>query len=55
VKSFHHRPSQDIPAPDVYTDAQTMAWIMDTYAMTVAILRTAFSPASLFPSGVRRT
>ena len=28
-------PSQDIPAPDVYTDAQTMAWIMDTYAMTV--------------------
>jgi len=28
-------PTQDIPAPDVYTDAQTMAWIMDTYAMTV--------------------
>src|SRR5258708_23189542 len=28
-------PSQDSPAPDVYTDAQTMAWIMDTYAMTV--------------------
>src|SRR3982074_322952 len=28
-------PSQDIPAPDVYTDAQTMAWIMDTYAMTI--------------------
>jgi len=27
-------PDQDIPAPDVYTDAQTMAWIMDTYAMT---------------------
>src|SRR5438045_2447322 len=27
-------PSQDIPAPDVYTDAQTMAWTMDTYAMT---------------------
>jgi glutamate dehydrogenase (NAD(P)+) len=26
-------PSQDIPAPDVYTDAQTMAWIMDTYSM----------------------
>jgi len=25
----------DIPAPDVYTDAQTMAWIMDTYAMTI--------------------
>ena len=28
-------PDRDIPAPDVYTDAQTMAWIMDTYAMTV--------------------
>jgi glutamate dehydrogenase/leucine dehydrogenase len=28
-------PAQDIPAPDVYTDAQTMAWIMDTYSMTV--------------------
>ncbi|OLC88452.1 MAG: glutamate dehydrogenase [Acidobacteria bacterium 13_1_40CM_4_61_5] len=28
-------PSTDIPAPDVYTDAQTMAWIMDTYSMIV--------------------
>src|SRR5881296_399597 len=28
-------PSQDIPAPDVYTDAQTMAWIMDTYSSTL--------------------
>jgi glutamate dehydrogenase (NAD(P)+) len=28
-------PDQDIPAPDMYTDAQTMAWIMDTYAMTL--------------------
>ncbi len=26
-------PHKDIPAPDVYTDAQTMAWIMDTYSM----------------------
>ena len=26
-------PDQDIPAPDVYTDAQVMAWIMDTYSM----------------------
>jgi glutamate dehydrogenase/leucine dehydrogenase len=27
-------PSVDIPAPDVYTDSQVMAWIMDTYSMT---------------------
>jgi glutamate dehydrogenase (NAD(P)+) len=26
-------PHSDIPAPDVYTNAQTMAWIYDTYAM----------------------
>ncbi len=28
-------PDKDIPAPDVYTDAQTMAWMMDTYSMTM--------------------
>jgi glutamate dehydrogenase (NAD(P)+) len=28
-------PDKDIPAPDVYTDSQTMAWIMDTYSMMV--------------------
>lgn len=26
-------PERDIPAPDVYTNEQTMAWIMDTYSM----------------------
>jgi glutamate dehydrogenase (NAD(P)+) len=26
-------PHTDIPAPDLYTDAQTMAWVYDTYAM----------------------
>jgi len=26
-------PDRDIPAPDVYTDDQTMAWIMDTISM----------------------
>lgn len=26
-------PHTDIPAPDVYTDARTMAWIYDTYSM----------------------
>ena len=25
-------PYRDVPAPDVYTNAQTMAWIMDTYS-----------------------
>jgi len=28
-------PAADIPAPDVYTNPQTMAWIMDTYSMHV--------------------
>jgi glutamate dehydrogenase (NAD(P)+) len=28
-------PEKDIPAPDVYTNAQTMAWIMDTYSMNI--------------------
>lgn len=28
-------PQRDIPAPDVNTNAQVMAWLMDTYAMNV--------------------
>jgi len=28
-------PSTDVPAPDVYTDAQTMAWMMDEYSEIV--------------------
>ena len=28
-------PDRDIPAPDVNTTAQTMAWILDTYSMNV--------------------
>jgi len=28
-------PDLDVPAPDVYTDAQTMAWVMDTYSTAV--------------------
>lgn len=33
-------PEKDIPAPDVYTDAQTMGWMMDTYSR----LKGSFSP-----------
>ncbi len=28
-------PEKDVPAPDVGTDTQTMAWLMDTYSMHV--------------------
>ncbi|MCL4513822.1 MAG: glutamate dehydrogenase, partial [Candidatus Eremiobacteraeota bacterium] len=31
--NFMIGPEKDIPAPDVYTDAQVMAWIMDTYSL----------------------
>jgi len=34
-------PDRDIPAPDVYTDAQTMAWVMDTYSAAVGHLAPA--------------
>ena len=30
-------PERDIPAPDVNTNAQVMAWIMDTYSMHVGL------------------
>ncbi|MEM2258123.1 MAG: Glu/Leu/Phe/Val dehydrogenase [Candidatus Caldarchaeum sp.] len=33
-------PYLDIPGPDVYTDAQTMAWMVDTYSM----MRGVFTP-----------
>ncbi len=34
-------PEKDVPAPDVNTDAQIMAWIMDTYSMHVGMTTTA--------------
>lgn len=33
-------PDRDIPAPDVNTNAQIMAWMMDTYSMTEGSLTT---------------
>lgn len=30
-------PQKDIPAPDVYTNAQTMAWMMDTYSKIAGV------------------
>jgi len=33
-------PQQDIPAPDVNTNAQVMAWMMDTYSMNVGATAT---------------
>ena len=33
-------PDKDIPAPDVNTNAQVMAWMLDTYAMTTGHLAT---------------
>jgi glutamate dehydrogenase (NAD(P)+) len=33
-------PDKDVPAPDVNTNAQTMAWIMDTYSMHVGVTTT---------------
>ncbi len=33
-------PQQDIPAPDVGTNAQVMAWMMDTYSMNVGATST---------------
>jgi glutamate dehydrogenase (NAD(P)+) len=34
-------PEKDVPAPDVNTDAQVMAWVMDTYSMHVGHTSTA--------------
>lgn len=34
-------PEKDVPAPDVNTNAQTMAWVLDTYSMHVGHTATA--------------
>ncbi|CAN5543828.1 Glu/Leu/Phe/Val dehydrogenase [soil metagenome] len=33
--AFSIGPNQDIPAPDVNTNPQVMAWLMDTYSMSI--------------------
>ena len=33
-------PNKDIPAPDVNTNAQIMAWMMDTYSMNIGATAT---------------
>jgi glutamate dehydrogenase (NAD(P)+) len=34
-------PDKDVPAPDVNTNEQTMAWVMDTYSMKMGVSTTA--------------
>ncbi|MFT7670011.1 MAG: glutamate dehydrogenase (NAD(P)+) [Planctomycetota bacterium] len=50
-------PDRDVPAPDMNTDEQTMAWIMDTYSMHMRRTTTAIvtgKPISLGGSRGRR-
>lgn len=50
-------PDKDIPAPDMNTNEQTMAWILDTYSMTVKRTEPAVvtgKPVSLGGSWGRR-
>ena len=47
-------PEKDIPAPDVNTNAQVMAWFMDTYSMHRATPSRASSPASRSRSAAPR-
>ncbi len=47
-------PEKDIPAPDVYTTPQIMAWIMDTFSMQRGISRSRASlPENRFRSAAR--
>jgi len=44
-------PEKDIPAPDVNTTSQTMAWIMDTYSMHVGYTAPAVVTGKPIPLG----
>src|SRR4029077_9664711 len=47
-------PDRDVPAPDVNTNPQTMAWIMDTYAMHKRQASTAVVTGTPFALGGSR-
>ena len=47
-------PDRDVPAPDVNTNAQIMAWFMDTYSMHAGHTAPASSPASRSASAAPR-
>jgi glutamate dehydrogenase (NAD(P)+) len=47
-------PERDVPAPDMGTDEQTMAWIMDTYSMHVRHTVTASVTGKPFDLGGSR-
>jgi glutamate dehydrogenase (NAD(P)+) len=47
-------PERDVPAPDMNTDEQTMAWIMDTYSMHVRHTVTASVTGKPFDIGGSR-
>ena len=44
-------PDRDIPAPDVNTNEQTMAWIMDTYSMNAGATATGVVTGKPLPLG----
>jgi len=44
-------PERDIPAPDVNTNSQTMAWMMDTYSMHVGYTSPAVVTGKPIPLG----
>ncbi len=44
-------PQQDIPAPDVNTNGQIMAWMMDTYSMNVGATATGVVTGKPIPLG----
>jgi glutamate dehydrogenase (NAD(P)+) len=47
-------PERDVPAPDVNTDEQVMAWVMDTYSMHVRETTTAVVTGKPFSLGGSR-